>query len=275
MSLRQMGSVVLGCGGFSVMLGFSGLPDSDTGMSQMRQVARGIHLYSLDADGVYPLAMAYESGAKRWLSNRRIEAPAGLMRDTPPELTTAFAAAWVNSVAPYWPAAEVLAIAGAPTAPPYVKLEDTLRTPWRVGVTYNGYLHRWSRSSVEHPEMVPLIWTGVGRANAEGFATSTPNLDCQMLMQEVCAFNPKPNGFATSRSMMFMMLGSAAAFDGAMVFGMADGSAKRVIPHMKQTPFMAEDDPWSSYGLDGRGMAYILHKDGYIDQFRPDRQPKE
>lgn len=277
MSLRQLGAVVLGCGVFSVMLGSAGRPESDSGMTQFRLLARGIHLYAQDADGTYPLSMVLEAGpgAGQWSSSRRIAAPPGLMRDTTPALKAAYAAAWVNSVAPYWPNADVLVIAGAPTAPPFLKLEDTLTTPLRVGVTYNGYLHRLSQSVVPHPELVPLIWTGLGKANAEGFATASPNLNCQMLLQPECIFNPKPNGFATSRTMMFMALGSAAAFDGAMVFGMADGSAKRVQPHLKTEPFKSEDDPWGSYTQDGRPMTYFNDEHGYVAHFRPDRQPKK
>lgn len=270
---REFGGIAFGCITFMVLFGFSATPESDSGMSQFRQLARGVHLYAVDHDGVYPLAMAYEAGANRWLPNKRVEAPAGLMRDTTPEMRAAFAAAWVNSVAPYWPAEDVLVIAGAPTAPPYIKLEDTLRAPWRVGVTYNGYLHRYNRSAVEHPELVPLVWTGLGRANAEGFASSSPGLDCMMLMQAECLFNPKPNGFATARTMMFMALGPAAAFDGAMVFGMGDGSAKRVEPHLKQEAFLSEVDPWATYIPDGKPTSYFNDSQGYVPIFRPDRKP--
>lgn len=268
---REFGGATLGCLAFATLLGFAPMPLSDAGISQLRQLARGVLLYSTDFDGVYPLAMAKEAGTSRWLSNRRIEAPAGLMRDTSPELRQSCASAWVNAVAPYWPDESVLAIAGAPTAPPYLKLEDTLRAPWRVGVTYNGYLHQYARTSVEHPEQVPLIWTGLGRANAEGYAMSTPTLDCLMIMQQECIFNPKPNGFATMRSMMFMALGPAAAFDGAMVFGMADGSAKRVEPHLKQESYFTETDPWAQYMPDGRPVSFFHDSDGYVRQFRPDR----
>lgn len=268
---RELVGVTLGCVSFAIVLGFAPVPDSDSGMSQFRQLARGIHLYSADNDGVYPLAMAFEAGTNRWLPNRRIEAPAGLMRDTTPDMAKSFAAGWVNSVAPYWPAQDVLVIAGAPTAPPYLRLEDTVKAPWRVGVTYNGYLHRLGREAVAHPESVPLMWTGLGRANAEGYAMSTPSLDCFMLMQHECIFNPKPNGFATMRSMMFMALGPAAAFDGAMVFGMADGSARRVEPHLKQESYYTETDPWAQYMPDGKPMSFFKDSDGYVKQFRPDR----
>lgn len=270
---RELVGVTLGCVSFAIVLGFAPVPDSDAGLSQFRQLARGIQLYSVDHDGVYPLAMAFEARANRWLPNRRMEAPAGLMRDTSPEMTQSYAAAWVNSVARYWPAQDVLVIAGAPTAPPYLKIEDTLKAPWRVGVTYNGYLHRLAREGVEHPEAVPLIWTGLGRANAEGYASSSPTLDCYMLMQQECVFNPKPNGSSSLRSMMFMALGPAAAFDGAMVFGMADGSAKRIEPHLKQDPYFTETDPWAQYVTDGRPISFFHDSDGYVKQFRPDRAP--
>lgn len=75
--------------------------------------------------------------------------------------------------------------------------------------------------------------------------------------------------------MMSPPLAGAAVFDGAMVFGMADGSAMRVQPHLQQKHFLSATDPWGFYDSDGKALAHWMLPDGYIAQFRPDRKPRE
>jgi len=275
MSLRQVGGVALGCGLFSVLLGYGGAPQSGDGMAQMRQLARGIHLYSLDHSDTYPIAMPYDGVAQQWAPNYRTEAPAGFLRDGHEMLKASYPSVWINSVAPYWPSIEILAIPGAPDAPVKYKLEDTLRDPWRVGFNYNGYMHTLSRSTVVHPELVPLIWTGHGRANSRGHVSAMPNLRCWPPSTGPCIFTNSPDPANSIRTMMSPPLASAAVFDGAMVFGMADGSAIREHPHLKEKPFLSATDPWVSYDRDGKALSHWMLPDGYILQFRPDRKPKE
>lgn len=74
---------------------------------------------------------------------------------------------------------------------------------------------------------------------------------------------------------MYLVSGPAAVFYGAMVFGMADGSAKRVPPHLKREPYQSDVDPWAVYGPDGRPNSYFFDKHGYVAHFHPNRQPKK
>jgi hypothetical protein len=245
-------------------------------MAQLQQLGHGILMYQQDANGVYPIAMLRDPNGPqgaRWLWNRSIEAPAGLMRDTSPEMRASHRAAWVNSVAPYWPNQEVLKIADAPIGGPRLKLEDTVQNPWLVGFNYNGLLHVYEQSAITHPELVPIIWTGQGRANREGYAQASPTLWCDALpLEEPCKFKSKPKGFATVRANMFLMYGPASVFDNAMVFAMADGSAQRMVPKMNLEPDPKTEDPWTSYSPDGRGMTFMV-AEGYPPFFRPDRTP--
>ncbi len=256
--------------GFLSLLGFVKPEPQGSGMNQLRQLGRGILLYRDDAHGVYPLGMGKDSHLDQWLSHRGIEAPAGLMRDTDPSVTLAHRSAWVNAVARYWPSPELLKIAGAPIKGGRRKLEDTIRDPWLVGVNYNGLLHQYEHASVPHPELVPLIWTGQGRANREGCAVSSPVLYCFARPgQEPCKFTPQ--GSFPAHAVIFPPVGPAGVFDGAMVFGMADGSAKRVLPDKVMD--MKSEDPWGSYDSRGHGTTYKTDSAQYMPLFRPDRKP--
>lgn len=265
----------MGCGAFAVMLGLAGAPQSGDGMAQIRQLARGLHLYSIDHGDRYPIAMPYDSVALRWAPNYRTEAPAGFLRDGHDMLKGSYPSVWINSVSSYWSSIDSLAIPGAPDGPVNYKLEDTLKEPWRVGFTYNGYLHTLDRGSVVHPELVPLIWTGHGRANAVGRVYAMPNLSCNSIVPKPCIFEFGADTSNNARTMMLPPLGSMSVFEGAMVFGMADGSAKRVKPHLKTEPFWTEADPWSHYDREGKPLAHFVWPDGYMVPFRPDRKPKD
>ncbi len=260
--------------GFTSLVGFVPRARQSDGMAQLRQLGRGILLYRADANETYPLAMGLEPEYPRWMWTRSTEAPAGLMRDTSPQLRAVQRCIWVNSVVPYWPNAEILAIPGAPIGGPRLKLEDTLTNPWLIGFNYNGLLHMLEHGVLVHPELVPVIWTGHGRANAEGKAISSPALTCDMVDRTPCKFGSMPDGFQMMRTSMFMQYGSAEVFDGAMVFGMADGSAKRITPTLNREPGEITDEPWGSYAPDGKGMTYWRDDAGYPPLFRPDRKPK-
>jgi hypothetical protein len=258
--------------GFFALLGFAApSPQGNSGVSQLRQLGRGIQLYTADANGTCPLAMIKEPNINRWQWNRSIEAPAGVRRDTPPEVAEAFRSAWVNSVLPYWPNKDLLKIEGAPTAEPRLRLEDTVKDPWLVGFNYNGLLHAYSSQAVAHPELVPLIWTGQGFANREGLVNAMPTLTCEMWLQgnEPCKFGTGQQ--FSQKAAMFMQMGPAKVFDGAIVLAMADGSVRRLIPDGETN--MTSDDPWAMYDRRGHGMSY-KQVDGYPPLFRPDRAPK-
>lgn len=260
--------------GFFALLGFaSPPPQSNAGYNQMRQLGRGIFLYASDANGTCPLGLVKDGASGAWQWNRSIEAPAGVRRDTSPEMVEAFRSAWVNSVLPYWPNKDILAIPGAPTALPRLKLEDTVKDPWLVGFNYNGLLHAFRTEAIPHPELVPTMWTGQGLANREGLVNSMPTLTCdmwQMVEQAPCVFGVGDHP-GMMRSAMFMQLGPAKVFDGAMLLSMADGSIKRIVPDSEMN--MNSEDPWGSYDRRGYGMSYKT--DGmYPPLFRPDRKPK-
>jgi len=259
---------------FGSLAGFVPRVAESDGMAQLRQLGRGILMYKGDSNDTYPLAMGLDPNYPRWMWSKSTEAPAGLMRDTAPEMKQVQRCIWVNSVAPYWPSPETLAIPNAPIGGPRLKLEDTVSNPWLVGFNYNGLLHMLEHAAIAYPELVPVIWTGQGRANTEGRAMSSPTLTCDMVDRIPCKFGRMPDGYQMMRTSMFLQYGPAAAFDGAMVFGMADGSAMRLVPTLNREPGDMGDDPWGSYAADGKGMTYWHDDAGYPPLFRPDRKPK-
>lgn len=266
-----MSGVVVGCGLFFVLLGFTGAPQSGDGMAQLKELARGCSLYAEDWEGTYPLAMGHANGV--WLHPQRIEAPAGLSRDSSGERKRGDASAWVNSLAPYWKSNSLLTLPGAPVKKLGLKLEDTLKDPWLVGVTYNGLLHRWPKGAVPHPELVPVIWTGLGRVNREGVATASPLLLQCGFVSDPCGFEPSATAWAM-RASLIRMEGPVATFDGAIVLGMLDGSARRILP-VKKGPSADSDDPFVGYGVAGEPSLGKTDRSGYPALFRPDRQPKK
>lgn len=270
----RFGDVLVASGlavAFFALLGLAEPAPQNSGVSQMRQLGRGISLYAADANGTCPMSMVLDEAGAQWLGNLSIEAPAGLMRDTSPGRTEGFRSCWVNSVVPYWPSVSILKIEGAPTAPPRLKLEDTIKDPWLIGFNYNGLLHAYRTAAIAHPELVPLIWTGQGLGNREGRAQTMPNLSCFLVgPKEPCLFNSQAT-VGLMRSMMFMQVGPARVFDGGMLFAMGDGSVKHITPDPQMN--MASEDPWGMYDSRGYGMSYKT--DGaYPPLFRPDRAPK-
>lgn len=254
----------------ALLAGFAPQSPKSDGMVQVKELARGFGLYAADWEETYPLAMGHATGV--WMLYRKVEAPAGLLRETTEERKLADASVWVNSVAPYWKTIDLLRIPGAPIKKLAATLEDTLKNPWLVGFNYNGLLHKFPKSSVAHPELVPAIWTGQGNVNLEGLSTASPILKCG-LTSDPCGFDPSLKAWEM-RASLVRVEGPVAVFDGATVFGMLDGSARRIVLELDPKARGNSDDPHAGYSPSGTPTLYVTDRQGYPPLFRPDRQPK-
>ena len=255
----------------AALAGFAPQSTKSDGIAQVKELARGFSLYAADWEETYPLAMGHATGV--WMLYRSVEAPAGLLRETTEERKLADASVWVNSVASYWKSTDLLRIPDAPVKKLEAKLEDTLKNPWLVGFNYNGLLHQLPKSSVENPELVPAIWTGQGNVNREGFSSASPILKCG-LVTDPCRFDPSLTKWEM-RASLVRVEGPTAVFDGAMVFGMIDGSARRITPQLDRKSNPTSDDPNAGYNSSGTPSFYVTDRQGYPPLFRPDRKPKE
>lgn len=255
----------------ALLVGFAPQSTKSDGIAQVKELSRGFNLYATDWEETYPLAMGHGNGV--WMVHRMVEAPAGLLRDTAEERKRADASVWVNSVAPYWKSVDLLRIPDAPVKKLEARLEDTLKNPWLVGFNYNGLLHKLPKSAVAHPELVPAIWTGQGKVNREGLATASPILKCNMVT-DPCGFDPSLKAWEM-RAPLNRTEGPTAVFDGAMVFGMLDGSARRITPELDRKRRSTSGDPHAGYDVSGTPSAYVTDHQGYPPLFRPDREPKK
>ncbi|MBS1718609.1 MAG: type II secretion system protein [Armatimonadetes bacterium] len=61
--------------------------------------------------------------------------------------------------------------------------------PLPTSLTFNGLLHKYPMASVQNPNSVPLVWSGLGPANIRGRAFSNPILNCMGQVDD-CRFSP-------------------------------------------------------------------------------------
>lgn len=247
-------------------------------LSNFKQVGTSAAIYLSDSDDTYPLAFSpiQASDTQRW--NFNISVPNGWRGGT-------FAASprleedgmhWSNSLQPYTKSLDLYTQSGLPNN---ALVSDTpVKTPGKVGLSYNGLLHGWSATAVTEPSKLNVFWAGRGKQNVTGFALTNPVLYCNSTGP--CRFNPTglPQTGAAGSYAWFGM-SSIYTYGTGMIFAKADTSAKYVNlmgPHdgvsysrdYNNNPFArvnADHTPISMWGCNVDGATVY-----YPCVFRPD-----
>jgi len=209
-------------------------------LSGVKQYGTASAIYLSDSDDCFPLgfgARPPEAGST-WGWNTIHPYPTGWFDDpgtwtSPGRIEQANTHA-MNSIQPYVKNLQLSKVEGGSTYPgnaPDFTL-PRLKAPGLQGLSYNGYLHGLSSSSVTLPSNVPLFTTGMGLANMEGRAITNPGLRCD---RAATPGNPPPCTYKNSANdgvnggawFWTTPAGTkAATYSGGIVYAKTDTSAK-------------------------------------------------
>jgi len=254
------------------------------GLSNLKQVATGITIYTTDNDDLFPLTVI-PNASGNWQFNLLAEVPTNWRIDNP-ATNARHAVYWANSVRPYIKNEQMYAHNGGndQTNPPTTTLG---RTPTRMGATMNGLLHNYPSTQIANPALVTMIWYGQGRTNRVGQSLPVPQLRCGAPATQTCVFSPTayPDSWAGGgnafASAWFVPSGTTThwAYQQGTVFVRADTSAKFLkIGAPNATGLDMLRDPFSSYDGNGRALTYTGCRPSgstgpyYWCYFRPDRE---
>ncbi|MDW8052742.1 MAG: hypothetical protein RMJ83_09735 [Armatimonadota bacterium] len=254
--------------------------DEEVCFSRIRAIALGMAMYAADYDEVLPFAFG-ASPVGRWLWNDPHPVPHD-WRPSDESLYSAFASMWANSVLPYldlnrssktptvydWlrcPSVRAKRVAG-------VDYSAARRRPAYASYTYNGLLHQYPVGLVDNPATVPLVWEGLGRQAAFGFARSNPVLRCEFNEQIPCRYT-SCSSQTPLRGVMFIPESSLWIHPKGVAFAFVDGHAEwRRLGLVVGGATNPSYDPFTNSNTRGVPSDYWQDSCGYALLFRPRTQ---
>jgi prepilin-type N-terminal cleavage/methylation domain-containing protein len=269
-------------------------------LSNVKQNALGIIMYSTDYDDTFPLSSSISAGtaasaacdgknfAGYTLQNSKLAwaatIPAGA---DAPGCGEDDKVQWINATDPYRKSWELTQQPGKAQVDGYAAslIATFVAKPQVASFTINGLLNGYSATAVASPSQLPLLWPGSGPYNVRALNFTNPSLDCNANSNAPCRFNASGSpqqGSALTASGGFNrgdtywsytvasgLSNSFAIYSGGLTMSRADSSAKfyRVASGV--------------YGLPGRlydnagviSATMRCNSDGanvYIAAFRPD-----
>jgi prepilin-type N-terminal cleavage/methylation domain-containing protein len=252
-------------------------------LSNVKQIAVAVQIYTTDADDNNPLGwgMAPGTGVHGYNYNKYVPfdwPTAGV----PPERVQFSETFFMNTMQPYINNYDMLA------APSVTKYEYAATTPVAPGkrkrattYAYNGLLHAYSATAVAEPAKLPLISGANGAAETLGWGFANPALTCPTA-GGTCTYQPWTSTCASStingaRSAMYVTQGAAPTYSSYWFFkkgqnwAFNDSHAKfrKVGATLAPNASDWRTDPWTNYDATGRAGYYWW--DGcHAWLFRPD-----
>jgi prepilin-type N-terminal cleavage/methylation domain-containing protein len=231
-----------------------------TGISNLKQNATGMTIYTTDNDDLLPHSLIRNASGV-WQFNLLAEVPVD-WRLTAPATHERHSIYWANAVQPYLKNTELLEIndgAKAAHADP-----QPGKRPYQIGANFNGILSTYSMGAVEYPSSVPLLWYGIGRTNRAGQDLPVPQLRCSGTTP--CRFNPTgypddSNGSGNQFATAWFVPGhttSHRVYGQGTVFARTDTSARfrRIGIEGGGTIENGLADPYASYNAQMRALTY-------------------
>jgi prepilin-type N-terminal cleavage/methylation domain-containing protein len=256
-----------------------------TGVSNLKQLATGLVLYTTDSDDTFPFTMI-SLAAGNWGFNTTADVPANWRTTTNANFIDRHSAYWANSTVPYTKSRDIYKISDGVNE---VNTTVGLSAPANVGADVNGLLHTYSLTSIEFPSSVPMTWYGMGRVNRTGHHINTVTLRCTGTGP--CQFNPggypdNGNGGGNANGSAFFTTTATKShrtYGNGTIFARTDSSAKfrRIgIDGGGTTPSAsAMTDPFAGYDANVRASSYWPCRlsstptaPGYWCFFRPDQE---
>lgn len=264
-------------------------------LSNLKQTATAHLIYTNDADDLFPLgyrftpqAVGSPNGTWRW--NFNVSLPLGWMGPNyaqgQPARMAEDASHWSNTITPYTknyglhegPGLPTVDVYGYPTS----GVAPEIQKPQISNMTYNGLLHSWSTTAIASPSMVPLVWGGRGKGNADGAALSNPALYCPLNVSAgTCLYNS--GNYAQPGTgiggYMFVIYTSMWEYTKGANFSFTDSSAKYRTLGGTLAPgnTNALVDPYTQYDVNGNPTSFWVNcinnncnMLGYPYIFRPD-----
>ncbi len=167
-------------------------------LSNFKQTATGMIMYSADADDLCPMGFSYVPPSNRLGYDTNISIPNGWRPGAfSQEPRMSFDGThWGNSIQPYIKSYG-LYVAQGMTKDRIAAATDYSGAvkPWASSsLTFNGVLTSWSLSAVQEPSKLPILWQGLGKREREGFALTHPLLYCDATgpaeTLAPCRYNP-------------------------------------------------------------------------------------
>ena len=193
-----------------------------------KKVCTATLLYAGEYNDCLPLAAVPDSSKDRWRWSADASIPAGWSGDSfaqEPRISED-RVHWANSVQAYLNTYAPYAAEGLPLVSPRQPGLSSFGAA-TASICFNGLLHTYSLSGINNPQSVPLYWSGRGRQQVLGFATSNPVLRCTG--QGPCKFSPgKPPQTGVRAAHLgaaLIPMASAWTYGKGLHFVQVDGSA--------------------------------------------------
>jgi prepilin-type N-terminal cleavage/methylation domain-containing protein/prepilin-type processing-associated H-X9-DG protein len=259
-------------------------------LSNTKQIGVGVLMYVQDNDETYPLGF-YRLPSGVW----NYATPSATPFDWPAGNTSLDAIPWANSTQPYIKNLNIYACpSGSVSQLPNASYADSVKQRALVTYTYNGLLHQYNEAGITDPSDTPVLWEGLGKAQLDGFAVTSPTLYCADPTSD-CRYVPPSSscGSANGSASLFpevnngaYTFGTAWVHTHGMNFVMTDGHAKyRNLGGSTDSntgapshPNSILTDPWQYYDSSGNpisgGASYFGNYDPVYgcqaELFRPD-----
>ena len=250
-----------------------------TCVSNAKQLANSIIMYSQDYDEQFPLSSGWYPGIG-FMTVYVGDAPYNWRcanGTCGPNYTNAMQGFWLNSTQPY---AKNYDIAMCPSAGFKSLLVGTQGAgapkPARTSWSYNGLLHSLSQAAMISPATLPVLTESNGSAYFEGFVANNPFLQCPVVADLTCRFQVGGNGNGSSSG----WFGQDATLDvhsGGQNYMYADSHVKfKRLSLNTLTPQSTDyrNEPWYNYDAKGKA-AGAWAADNHIYYFRPDVDPTQ
>ena len=171
-------------------------------LSNTKQAATGIVLYTSDTDDTFPLAYTYNDQGNMIMGGGSggyflalVPADEKVFDKAPLEYIRWSRPMWANSCQPYMKSIEVT---DTPFSINYTKAawqafsSQPISSLRRTHMTMNGLLNGWSATAINAPSFTPLLTFGNGKEGYNGFAYTNPYLYCRdrSAQSGACMFNP-------------------------------------------------------------------------------------
>jgi len=243
-------------------------------LSNYKQTGTSTAIYMSDADDNMPLSWSWDSAGNTWRTNTYTSVPngwrPGAFAIDPRKSEDGLH--WANSLQPYTKNNQIMQNTGLPLTSIVTDVPNAGFSKSPVGLSMNGYLHHWSGTAIEQPSKIPLFWSGVQKQNNDGFALTSPIINCTGIGQG-CMWTPGQT--AGTFPGVFQLGKSVYTYGTGMHVVACDTSAKfRNIPTTQlSTGNVTRDyyvNPWAQLNADFTWASYWTCG-GWKCMFRPDQ----
>jgi len=172
-------------------------------LSNIKQTATSVIMYTTDYDDLFPMAFASITGTPMGLRTGSggvaygAAVPAGWPNPASGYTKVQDEVQWANSTEPYRKNANILEMTGMKieAAPTSLTSGALLTSHYRSSYGLNGLLHTLSTTEVGSPSKVPMLWPVHGAVIHDGMNYAAPYLICPDT-NSGCRFNSggSPNG---------------------------------------------------------------------------------